>query len=145
MGWWGTEVMAGDTPLDNMYMYERRVIPEELLDQQYDREFTAEELKVFARRADELNGELWDLAKIEFYEQVAIQTFGVFLMKIGARISIEDRAAIILAAEEDEWAESNKERRAVMQSFIKDIKEYVDGVPTELTLYDRGLLAKMGL
>lgn len=133
MGWWGTDVMAGDQPLDQLAMISDYCVVE--FDSQNDSglggylssyAFTAENVNDF--RAATLSA----IGKIRDDETrfISYQVFGVVIMAVGAEMPWDVKNQIAAAASMDAWAaEGDEERIAHMRSYLKMVEAY-DGTPT---------------
>lgn len=136
MGTWSATVMGGDTPLDIEGMiYEAcniEMFPEEANE---DDDFVKNEIPkelIGGRKAFTI------LDQIASYDDVAPMVLAVVMMRVGADMPKQIKNIAIKAAENDEWAAENDERKAYMDSFIKTVSNYDSVTPTDID--EEGLL-----
>lgn len=132
MGWWGTDVLSGDQPLDDLAGIAHEMglefddngdsglgsylrsyhFTKELVEQHIDRLVASE------------NVDRWD-------GQIRLQVLGVVAMAVGADIAESKIGKIIEAASIDEWAgEGDEGRLNSMRAFIEKLLAY-SGNPVE--------------
>jgi len=131
MGWWSTDIMGGDTPLD----FEDEIFDicgtEKFTDDYSVRnELTAESLE---KNLPQILETLRNAA-----DPVGFQVLGVLMMKAGATISPELKDEIVEMAKKDDWDE--EERVATIQNFCQAVETY-DGTP--VVINSRGLFEMM--
>lgn len=114
MGWWSTDIMGGDPPLD--FQYEILEICRVDLDEDPDSVLTAQELE------QHLPQILVDLRADG--RSVGFQVLGVMMMRAKAPISPELKDEIIKRAKMDEWAREDAERAEVIQDFCTAVANY---------------------
>lgn len=129
MGWWGTDVMGGDTPLDILH----EIAESCGLKPDWDNDSGLEgylKSYPFTKENVEKNIEKIICTLVTGYEKrpddlnIAYQVFGVVLMAVGADIPLVTISRIISAASCDEWAKEDDERYQCMQDFVKMLIQY---------------------
>jgi hypothetical protein len=126
MGWWSTDVLGGDPPLDAICVIEDKVGMGNLYP---PASLSADERSALAKvLTEEVSSELFDEFTVDF---VSIQVLGVMIMASGGEMTDRVRAGVINAAGEDEWAKEDSERRAVMDQLTEAVSGYSSGVPTD--------------
>jgi hypothetical protein len=140
MGWWSTDIMGGDSPLD---------AKDEIFGICHVEEFPETGTQVSLTKEDISN----NLPKIleyvrsqannPYYDEKAIayQVLGVLMMKAGAEISPELKTEILEASDTDSWSETNDDRARTVQNFHKAIEAYDNVNPVLIT--SRGLFETM--
>jgi hypothetical protein len=126
MGWWSTGIMAGDSPLD----WEDEIY--NLCGVEKWQEDSDKMAKIPKSR---LEANLTKITKVieresGWEKQIAYQVLGVMLMRSGCEISQKLKSSIVSAAEQDEWATEDGERKKSCGDFAKKVKAY-EGKPTE--------------
>jgi len=140
MGWWSTDIMGGDSPLD---------VKDEIFGicevNEFPDEGPAVKLKAkdFEEKGPQILEMLRKLKNNQYYDDHAIgfQVLGVLMMEAGAPISEELKAEILEASGRDSWAASNIERGVKIESFQRAIREY-DGTPR--VIKSKGLFEVIG-
>lgn len=135
MGWWSTDIMGGDTPLD-------------FEDQFYDIckvNKYPEKGKRNNLSKEDLENNLTEI--VNFLDEnrwgenhIGGQVLAVLMMRAGASISDNLKAAMIEACEEDQWAKEDYERHETINGLISALNAY-DGTPIEIR--SRGLFEVM--
>lgn len=134
MGWWATDILGGDTPLDYVCAIEDILGVEDLYP--YSR---------LAGRAGDLRARLdgggleqiftslisrvgdgWD-------RSVATQVTAGLVMAVGAQLPEPYKAAAVVAGQRDEWAAEDSERKASIDAYLAALAEYAPPAPTVLT------------
>lgn len=128
MGWWSTDIMGGDEPLD----FQDEIYDLSGIDNDYD---------IIPKKKFDLNVILDHFTNKHYYTKsnsnwmentdegnVFYQVLGVIMMKSGIVIPDELKEKMIKAAENDEWASEEDERKEKMDSFISTVKSF-DGTP----------------
>lgn len=132
MGWWGTDVMAGDTPLDQLGMIA------DTMDLEYQHSVSSRvsylsSYKLTKEVVEENLPKVMDsIAKIRDKDDrfISYQVFGVVIMEVGAEMRQDVKNQIAEAAALDIWAAGGDEERiAHMRSYLKMLETY-DGTPT---------------
>ena len=57
----------------------------------------------------------------------------VMMMRVGAAMTLKTKTTAIRAAQDDEWAQDDKERKKYIDEFIKALDNYDNKTPTEIT------------
>lgn len=157
MGWWGYDIMEGDTPLDcEGDIKDHLADPELVKIVNEDRESWMADMDALAENA---YSKLTDAATVIStmkaiqdgvlcgYEQtIAMQVLGEMVMCSGGILPQEVRAACVAAAEAeivygDKGWRTEGEREKCLKAYIARVWAYVDGVAYEPT--SEGLFAKM--
>jgi len=122
MGWWSTDIMGGDSPLDvEDFMFDKAGVekfPEEggpgkLSKKWLEKNQTTIIDKMYKGGSPEKD----DL-------DIAYQVLGYWILKVGAKLDNELKIKILNAAETDNWAEGNGERELTMKLFADAVKAY---------------------
>jgi len=131
MGWWSTDILGGDSPLDAIYDYERHV---ELSKDEsiYPLEKMTPAIENKIKEVFNKNPMAWlQIAKNDNYEQDVVAEVGaVILMAVGADLPEKYKTEVIKMIEQDEWAMENQERKGKIDNLITAIKGYKKGIPT---------------
>jgi hypothetical protein len=138
MGWFGTDVMGGDTPMDHLDTIGDIIKVEDL----YPLSMIENKTKVamqLARHQPKLMKNIktftgWD-------RQIATQVLAALHMAVGASFPRGLRVSAIAAAENDEWAQEDQGRSADMNDFADMVRNYDNKTPTLVN--HEGLLSKM--
>ena len=139
MGWWSTDIMGGDTPLDwedefygiaSVDKFEGaekgkcNYIPKDILEK---RQFGY---------ADLLD------ASINYMEpDIGYQVLAVMMMRAGASIDPVVKGKMVAAALGDQWAKEDSEREETIQGLVKALSQYDDKTP--ILIKSRGLFQVM--
>lgn len=139
MGWWSTDIMGGDTPLDwedefygiaGVDKFEGaekgkcNYIPTEVLEK---RQFEYADLLDASTKWMEPN--------------IGYQVFAVMMMRAGASIDPHIKGKMIAAALNDQWSLDDSEREETIQGLVKALGQY-DG-KTPILIKSRGLFQVM--
>jgi len=136
MGWWSTDIMGGDTPLD--YKDEIFGICEvdEFPEGGGRAELTAKDLEAnLSKILEFLNENRWGEAEIGY------QVLAVLMMKAGARIDLPLKVRMMEATAADEWAQEDEDRAAAINGLYAALKIY-DG-KSPIVIRSRGLFEVM--
>lgn len=137
MGWWSTEINGGDTSMDVEGVLASFMGLDEEADD-YDGivesgELTTDVVRSFLSAKCDDNGHGFAGRMIENGEGSILYTvLGALLMEAGTEIPEDFRTEIIQQACLDRWADTNEERKVVIEEFIETLENYVDGTPTDL-------------
>ena len=131
MGWWSTDIIGGDTPMDYEDLF-KEIIADNYLTND---DITAEQFEnmdeVFA------NGKIESLDLEKDYRSIAYQVLAVMAMRVGAKISQKLKILMIGNIKQDEWQYENSERRAVIEDLLDTLATYDARHPVKVT--SRGL------
>lgn len=140
MGWWSTNIMGGDSPLDiQSYIYNLSGLS------QFPDGYDQDERKFKPEDFDN-NPDLYSklMEKIKNYDEdskgIATQVFAYMLMEAGGSMSDELREKAMESCDSDEWAMEDPERRERVQNLKKHIENY-DGQPVKDLEQDYGVFA----
>jgi len=135
MGWWGYNVMEGDTPLDWECNIESAIGVDRWGDEDDAWENGTKQVESYIKAGDYTEA----LAAVaEDDEGIAMQVFGELVMCYGGPMSDELKAQCIASARQDEWSLTQPARQAAMVEYIKRVEQY-NGVAIEPI--SKGLLA----
>lgn len=134
MGWWSTDIMGGDTPLDIKGIIFEVVEGDEdkeLIDAE---KFELEKLLKYVKvnHPDFMKGD---------NKNIFFQVLGVLMMKSCLPIPLHLKTEMAFAASEDEWAREDNNRYRVMTNFIDELYAYDGTEPTIIT--SKGLFEVM--
>lgn len=148
MGWWGKGIMEGDSPSDASYCIEQAVIPSDLLqklDDAYEDEERylklQEEVTALFKNPDtvtDIFNRLGEINTAGVEGEIMVQVFGVTIMGRGGVLNDVQRAAVRQGFLDDEWAQEDAERKAVVDAAIAQLDAYDNATPTEIE--SKGLL-----
>jgi len=137
MGWWSTDIIGGDTPLDwedefyNIAGIEKfhekgkiNYIPKKLLEQKQN-EYS----------------DLLDCTEGYREPEIGYQVLAVMMMRAGASIDPIIKGKMFTAAIGDRWSQECSERRETIQGLISALKQY-DG-KTPILIRSKGLFEVM--
>jgi hypothetical protein len=139
MGWWSTDILGGDTPLDCLGIYEAKAGVPDI----YPLETLPPEKAATLRKNIEADDMAWLRLADDMHceHSVAVQVGALIAMTVGARLSAEYRLAAISAILEDEWAaEGEPARVRTINGFAKALARYT-GTPTRI--HSRSLFEAM--
>jgi hypothetical protein len=141
MGWWSCDILGGDEPLDDLYLYEQKLGINEL----YPLHMWDDKKRTRIKKAIERDLQGYhDLANSE--NDVMMQVGAVVLMAAGAIMLPAFKKDAIKAGEADTWAKEDKEhsedseRIQHIDAYIDLVKNY-DETPIEYT--SKGLMEQM--
>jgi hypothetical protein len=156
MGWWGVCVMEGDTPMDIEYSVRLALVPA-AADINADSDDEADALEAAAHEAvvkvlkDNQYQHIIDRMQTgrdddlciwgDDDKNIGLQVLGEMVMCYGGSMEEPQRAIFREAATQDEWAQSDAERKQAMDEYIVRINNHVNGIATEPT--SQGLFAKL--
>jgi hypothetical protein len=139
MGWWSTDILGGDTPLDCLGFYEEKTGVPDI----YPLEQLTPEKADALRKHIEADDMAWLRLADETYceHSVAVQVGALLAMTVGAKLGNEYKLAAIPVILDDEWAgEGEPARVRTINGFAKTLTGYV-GMPTPIP--SRGLFEAM--
>jgi hypothetical protein len=122
MGWWSKTVMGGDEPWDweSDFAHVMGVgFDKDTRRYAYTRPLVEEHLHALLTRIEQFSRP-WNV-------HIAHQVLGVVIMNVGADAPPELREGIAMAAERDEWAEEDEERRGYMTELAAKIRAHKAG------------------
>ena len=133
MGWWSTDILGGDTPLD----WEEDI--KEIISGGYltNNDVTAEQFE----NMDEVfvNNKIGSIAQLRMYDKsIAYQVLAVIGMRGGAGISMQLKILMLSHIRQDEWQHEDEDRRAVIENLMNTLKTYDGTVPVKIN--SKGLL-----
>jgi|694.fasta_scaffold36925_4 hypothetical protein len=136
MGWWSTDIMGGDTPLDFEDQFYDICKVEKFPEgggmatlTKKDLESNLSEILAF------LNENRWGESQIGF------QVLAVLMLKAGARIDLPVKVRMIEACHLDDWSHENAEREITVGGLLKAIETYDNKTP--IIIKSRGLFEVM--
>jgi hypothetical protein len=140
MGWWSTDVLGGDPPLDMLGVIEDQLGVSDLYPLAALSEAQRTELVAVLdpRTVDAL---VVELAGAAGDNGIGLQVLAAVVMAAGAAMGETLREAALRAARDDEWASEDEERRESMDDLAKAAREYQDGEP--VVLAHTGLFEKI--
>ncbi len=140
MGWWSTDIMGGDSPLDVKDEIFEICEVEEFDDNDGHTDLTKEDL---VNNLEKILGYIRKQENNDYYDEraIAFQVLGVLIMKAGAPISEELKAEIFENSKTDSWAQENEERAQVVNLFHQALEVYDGKHPIEIK--SRGLFEVM--
>jgi hypothetical protein len=144
MGWWGSGILEGDTPLDYLAEIEKILGVSDLYPLEgWDDKKRARVLIAVEKLTD------FDLGKIcagrRYESEVFVQTLACVIMASGAPMSKVFRDAAVKAGSDDGWMKeegSESSRGTSIRNFMGAIREYEDGKPTVID--SKGLFQSIG-
>ena len=137
MGWWSTDILGGDTPLDFLYEIGQMVDSEDLYTER-DIDGVKEKLEGLIPCIDK--GTVFEEDEYEFY--IGYQVLAVKMLEYGVKLPEKTKKALIHYINEDEWAKEDEERKETIENLISAIKNH-DG--EKLEIRSRGLFEVMGV
>lgn len=135
MGWWSTEIMGGDTPMD----WEDHFFT--ICDaDKYDDDGNLIKIKkdVFAKKLKHLVNRI-DIVKHE--PQIGWQVLAVMMMEAGAKIPDDIKEQMVLSCETDPWSKENPERKTHTEALKATLNTYED---KPIKFQFKGLFAVIG-
>ena len=132
MGWWSTDIMGGDTPLDfEDAIYDICKI-EKFPESGGMAKLTKEDFKENLNEiVDFLDADKWGESNIGY------QVLAVLMLKAGAFISGDLQDFMMQACENDEWAQESEERAVATQGLFNALSQYDNETP--IIIKSRGL------
>jgi hypothetical protein len=149
MGWWGTNVMEGDTPMDSECDINDvigDIHAEKTNGERFDpyedggEEIVQAVLKQEGSAERILASIIANTTEGDEYRHISLQVLGEMIVCYGGLMPDSVRAAAIKGAEDDEWAACDEERKQSMNVYIERIRKY-DG--TALEPVSQGLFGKI--
>jgi len=133
MGWWSTDIMGGDTPLDYKDAFYDICGVDEFPETGVRVKLTREDMETHLNEMVEfIDKNEWDDSDIGY------QVLGVLLMRAGATINGDLRDFIMQACENDAWATMDDERQIATTNLFNAIRDYENGTPVVIT--SKGLI-----
>lgn len=139
MGWWSTDILGGDTPLDWEDEFYGIAGVDKFKDAPKGRiNYIPKE--VLEKKQFEYS-DLLDSADKWSESDIGYQVLAVMMMRAGASIDIEVKGKMVAAALGDEWAREDSEREETMQGLLSALSQY-DG-QTPILIKSKGLFEVM--
>lgn len=137
MGWWSTDIMGGDTPLD----FKSEIIDEFLKKDQFH-DGLVKIKEAFDRVPEKgLNGLIphivrtwgYKVGDSSYVDEVSIgyQVLAVLMMKCGATIPDSTRVLMRESISQDGWATENEERKGKIEFLLQSLASY-NGTPIHI-------------
>lgn len=139
MGWWSTDIMGGDTPLDFEDTYYDICKVEKFIEK--DNSYVRQEL---TKEAIEANiNELVDFVDADKWgdRNIGYQVLAVLMLKAGAFISGDLQDFMMQACENDEWAQEDEDRKVATTGLFNALAAYDNQTP--IIIKSRGLFEVM--
>lgn len=118
MGWWSTNIMGGDTPLDFEDEFFGICKVEMFPEPGKRNELSKED---FVNHLDEM---LAYIHKDKSAYNIGYQVLAVSMLKAGAFISADLQDFMMQACENDEWAQESDERKIATNGLFKALASY---------------------
>jgi len=114
MGWWSTDILGGDRPLDYLYELGQKIGVEDL--------YTEKNIPGVKEKLEGLitsinNGTLFDEEEYEYY--IGYQVLAIKLLEYGVKIPVKTKNALIHYINEDVWAQEDEERKETIDNFVR--------------------------
>lgn len=137
MGWWSTNIMGGDTPLDFEDEFFGICKVEKFPEPGKMNELSKED---FANHLDKM---LESIHKSQYEDTVNIgyQVLAVLMLKAGAFISADLQDFMMQACENDEWAQESDERKIETNGLFFALLSYDNEHP--IVIKSKGLFEVM--
>jgi hypothetical protein len=136
MGWWSTDIMGGDTPLDFEDTFFDICGVEKFPEIGKANELTKEDFAAHLNEiVDFLDADKWGESNIGY------QVLAVGMLRAGAFISGDLQDFMMQACENDEWAKENEERAVATQGLFNALSQYDNETP--IIIKSRGLFEVM--
>jgi len=136
MGWWSTDILGGDTPLDFEDTYYDICGVEKFPETGKMNELTKQDLETNLNKIlDFLDADKWGESNIGY------QVLAVLMLKAGAHISGDLQDFMMQACENDEWAQEDTERKVATTGLFNALAAYDNQIPIEIR--SRGLFEVM--
>lgn len=143
MGWWSTDIMGGDTPLD----FKSAILDQIGLDEfkakpeQIRKAFDSLDEKTLREVIPAIVNE-WGCGDPggDFYKNevsIGFQVLAVLMMESGARISPGIQGLMDVRIMDDDWAKEDDERKGKIKHLLQTLRSY-SGEPVEVK--SKGLL-----
>jgi hypothetical protein len=135
MGWWSTDILGGDAPLD----YEDAIYDICGIDKFPEEGGLAH---IPAAILEENLDEIISMIDADTYDnQIGYQVLAVMMMRSGAMISPDIRFEIIRSCNEDEWAKEDEERQRSIIGLLGALDAYDNKTP--IIVKSKGLFEVM--
>ena len=135
MGWWSTDIMGGDTPLDFEDAFFDICKVEKFPGEGVHAEISKED---FANHLDEM---LECIHKSRSEQNIGYQVLAVGMLRAGAFISGDLQDFMMQACENDEWAQESEERKLATDGLYNAISSYNNEDP--IVIKSKGLFEVM--
>ena len=135
MGWWSTDILGGDAPLD----YEDAIYDICGIDK-----FPEEggKARISAAVLEENLAEIIVMIDEDAYDnEIGYQVLGVMMMASGAEITPDLRFEIIRSCNEDDWAKEDEERQRSILGLLGALDAYDNKTP--IIVKSKGLFEVM--
>lgn len=134
MGWWSTDIMGGDTPLDFEDAFYEIAGVEKFPESGGKTKLNKETVeKNFDRFTDVVH-------KCSYEQEIGWQVLAVVALSAGINIPVVAIAEMKQACMNDQWATEDNERRITIDSLLNSLNTY-DGTP--IIINSRGLFEVM--
>ena len=135
MGWWSTDIMGGDTPLD----FEDAIYDICKIDKFPEEGGIA---NVPAVILEEKLDEIISMIDADTYSAgIGYQVLAVLMMKAGATIPVEIKDEMIESCHQDEWADEDDERQTSINGLLEALALYDNKTP--IIIKSKGLFEVM--
>jgi len=135
MGWWSTDIMGGDSPLDveDAFFEIAQVVkfPESGGFATLSKEVVEKNMKAFIAEVKR---------HADYEPEIAWQVLAVTVLHSGAKLNKAVKTKMIDACDNDEWSFESRERRDSVSSLKKALLKY-DGTPIQIN--SKGLFEVM--
>lgn len=132
MGWWSTEVLGGDTPLDFIEFFSRTFFKnKELLNIETPNKAIPE---ILTQKQNQIIASIpervveWGFAKRskDFTDNVSVghQVVTRLMIDHSIEISRGNKTKLLVSIQKDDWANEDKERRKVINELVKELMNY---------------------
>lgn len=135
MGWWSTDIMGGDTPLDFEDEFFGICNVEKFPEGGGMASLTKEDI---TNHLDEI---IASISKEKYDQGIGYQVLAVIMLKAGAPISSELKFEMVKACQDDEWAQEVEERQVSVLGLINALEAYDNKTPIKIK--SRGLFEVM--
>jgi hypothetical protein len=136
MGWWSTDIMGGDTPLDFEDEFYGICKVEKFPEGGGMATLTKEDLESnLSEILAFLNENRWGESQIGF------QVLAVLMLKAGARVDLPVKVRMIEACHLDDWSHEDADREIAVGGLLKAIEAYDNKTP--IIIKSRGLFEVM--
>lgn len=128
MGWWSSDIMGGDTPLD----FEGLIY--ELLGVEMFTEDPVNDDKIMLTKEQLEKGQqkcLYRILRHKFDVEIGLQVLGYMMINVGAKMTEETKINVLAGIDADDWKE--KERIDKMKAFRTIVENYDGSAPIEIT------------
>jgi hypothetical protein len=139
MGWWSTDILGGDTPLDFKSEFYSKLKLDQFKDkgdkvktsfEKYQKKFVSD------GEMDNILNE-WgcgepDESFYRDYKSIGYQVLAVILMENGCQISYDLKDIMLNWIPTDNWASEDDERKTTIQNLVKTLTAYDGSVPFKI-------------